>query len=454
MCRMQPIGDRYRLSHELSATFLSSPWSAESLAEAGAAYLGRWPGWIEPLARRAVAVFHVAPLGRERELVELILTFVEQRVPAGEPLLPQVLDTWVPRAAREPVSRPPGLEAWALPVIPTVGELAERLELSIGQLQWLADVRSLERSVPRERLRNYRYRAVPRHGAMPRVIEAPKLRLKEIQRWILREILAGVPAHAAAHGFVAGRSAATHARLHTGQPAVLRLDLRDFFASVPAGRVYRIWRTLGYEPAVAHLLTGLTTNVVPPAVWRQIVGVTPTDAVQTRFWLGRQLATPHLPQGAPTSPALANLAALGLDRRLAGLAAASGLRYSRYADDLTFSGGPRLIRRRGEFEALAGSIARDEGFRINDAKSTTQAAGGRQIVCGVVVNVRTNVPRREYERLKAILHNAAGGDAAGQNRDRLDDFRAHLLGRISWVETLNAARGRRLHELFAAIDWS
>lgn len=84
----------------------------------------------------------------------------------------------------------------------------------------------------------------------------------------------------------------------------------------------------------------------------------------------------------------------------------------------------------------------------------TQAAGGRQTVCGVVVNAHTNVRRTDYDRLRAVLRNAAAGDPASQNRDRVEDFRAHLLGRISWVEALNPARGRRLRELFAAIDWT
>ena len=455
---MQQFGDRYRFASELAEAFLSAPWIADRLAEAGSGLLERWPSWMPSLAQRAVAVFRTAPQD-PHELFSLIAGFLDEQVAAGQPLGPPPPERARPHL-RPPRARPhlrlppPALASWQLPSILTVGDLAERLELSAGQLEWLADVRSLERSVARERLRNYRYLALPRRGGMPRVIEAPKLRLKEVQRWILRAILARVPVHEVAHGFVAGRSVVSHAEIHTGQRAVLRLDLKDFFASVPAGRVYRTWRTLGYDPAVAHVLTGLTTNAVPLAVWQQIASSTPTDAVQSRFWFGRQLATPHLPQGAPTSPALANLAAFRLDRRLAGLAEATGLRFSRYADDLTFSGGSRLIHRREEFEALVGRIVAEEGFQLNDAKSTAQAAGGRQAVCGVVVNVRTNARRDGYDQLRAILHNAARSGPASQNRDGIEDFGAHLLGRISWMEALNPGRGRRLRELYDAIDWS
>ena len=273
--------------------------------------------------------------------------------------------------------------------------LADTLELSLGHLAWLADVRGLERTVSAERLRNYRYRALPRPGGVPRVIEAPKARLKEIQRWVLREILDHVPPHASAHGFSRGRSVITHARAHTGSEVVLALDLRDFFASVTAGRVFGTLVRIGYEPPVAHVLTGLSTNVMPEVMWDVVVRVTDSSATASgaRFWLGRRLATPHLPQGAPTSPALANLAAFGLDRRLAGLARSLDLTYSRYADDLTFSGSAAVLRGRDRLEARIASIAREEGFAINGHKTSLRTRGSRQTVCGIVVNERPNVPR-------------------------------------------------------------
>jgi RNA-directed DNA polymerase len=446
--------ERLELAGKLARAFLESPWKEEPIAESGAACLEHWPRWMPALAQRVVTVFRVAPLERRDKLLELILDFLDRQVGPGAIVAPPPpMNAIGPQPRTVPVSRR-RVPEWPVPAISTVRDLAERLELSDGQLEWLADVRGLERTVAREQLRNYRYRTVPRRGGVPRVIEAPKLRLKEIQRWILHEILSQVPAHPAAHGFVAGRSVVTHAELHTGQPAVLRLDLKDFFASVPAGRVYRIWLALGYGRPVAHVLTGLTTNVLPVSIWRHVAAATEPDAVQPRFRLGRQLANPHLPQGAPSSPALANLAAFRLDRRLAGLARSSGLSYSRYADDLTFSGTARLIRRRPEFESVTRAIVRAEGFVLNDDKALAHAAGGRQTVCGVVVNARTNVRRTDYDQLRAILRNAAAGGPASQNRDQVEDFRAHLLGRISWMEALNPGRGRRLRELFAAIDWS
>ena len=135
-----------------------------------------------------------------------------------------------------------------------------------------------------------------------------------------------------------GRSVHTHAAVHAGAGLVLRLDLRDFFASVPAARVFGVLATLGYPAPVARALTGLATNRAPVAVLAAMDPAPRPGLVAARYALERRLAAPHLPQGAPTSPALANLAAFSLDRRLTGLAAAFGLAYSRYADDLTFSG--------------------------------------------------------------------------------------------------------------------
>ena len=368
--------ERTTLAGELAAAFLTGPWKAEDVAESGAACLDRWPSWMTALALSVVAVFRTPPSDRPGELARLIETFLaEHAAKAEEPEPPRILRLLAGggsgqrhstgRLSRRGVARtrPPLEHDWPIAKIDSADDLAERLELSGGQLAWLADVRGLERTVTAEKLRNYRYLTVARGDGLPRVIESPKARLKEIQRWLLHEILDHVPPHDAAHGFTRGRSVISHARLHTHQETVLRLDLKDFFASIAAARVYGIFVTMGYAPSVAHVLTGLSTNTVAQAVWSRIPRTAERRLVQPRFWLGRQLATPHLPQGAPTSPALANLAAFRLDRRLTGLARASGLRYSRYADDLTFSGAGALRRRAEHFQEVAAKIAPGGGLR-------------------------------------------------------------------------------------------
>jgi hypothetical protein len=134
---------------------------------------------------------------------------------------------------------------------------------------------------------------------------------------------------------------------------------------------------------------------------------------------------------------------------LAGLAASAGLRYSRYADDLAFSGG-RLPRGGADFTALVKTIVRDEGFSLNAAKTDLRTRAARQSVCGIVVNAAPNVPRAEYDRLKAILHNAARHGPTSQG---LAGRRAELQGRVAWVASLNPERGAKLKRRFAEIDW-
>jgi RNA-directed DNA polymerase len=452
---MYEYPDRVLIARELTGAFIDGAWTVDGLSERGAGTLDRWPSWMTGLAMTVTAAHRSAPVDEPERLTALIESFLARRSDDGQPQPPQPVRLVAPLPPRSPRRWPSVKHDWPVAVIESVPTLAELLELSVGQLAWLADVRGLERTVTGERLRNYRYRSVPRAAGPPRLIEAPKARLKEIQRWVLREILDHVPVHRDAHGFARGRSVVSHARGHAGQPVLLTLDLRDFFASIAAGRVYGTFRTIGYQPAVAHVLTGLCTNVVPETIWEVVSRTTGLDAGArgARFRLGRRLATPHLPQGAPTSPALANLAAFGLDRRLAGLARALDLSYSRYADDLTLSGSERLRRGRRAIEALVARIAREEGFAINADKTALRTRGSRQTVCGIVVNAHPNIGRIEYDRLRALLHNAARDGPRTQNRAAVLDFEAHVRGRIAWVSALNPARGEKLQRMFARVEW-
>src|SRR5205807_998791 len=115
----------------------------------------------------------------------------------------------------------------------------------------------------------------------------------------------------------------------------------------------------------------------------------------------------HLPQGAPTSPALANLAAYVLDVRLSGLAKKFGVAYTRYADDLTFSGDEHIIvgKSMNWLIRYMRGIVRDEKFTWNNHKKKIIRSGHRQIVTGLTVNEKPNVSRKEFDRLKAILSN-------------------------------------------------
>ncbi len=436
---------RTRLATGLASAFLSGPWTPVEMARRGGVALGHRYRWLRPLARDVVAAYSRPPLDRPRELAAWIGTNeIFQRA--------WHLATWnnKPRVRQQlPFEAAAGARRWPVPSFTTVGGLGDFLDLEPARLAWIADRRSMERSVDDERLRHYRYEWVSKAGGGLRLLEAPKHRLRETQRLLLRDVLDWIPAHPAAHGFVPGRSVLSFVEPHVGAEVVVKLDLEDFFSSVWAGRVFGVFRTAGYPQDVAHVLTALTTNVVPRAVWRDAPRAVGGEGFERHYRLGRRLATPHLPQGAPTSPALANLCAHGLDRRLAGMAARFGMVYTRYADDLALSG-PVSGATVGRVIELASDIVRDEGFAINELKTRAVTRSQRQRLAGVVINQRPNLARSEYDILRAILHNAARDGLDAQNRAGHPQFAAHLAGRVGWATHLNPGRRATLESLLVA----
>jgi RNA-directed DNA polymerase len=409
--------------------------------------------WLRELAHAARHAYPEAPRDRPRELATFLaacdpfLAAFDIAFERDEPA-PRIQRWYVARTTMAPTR-------WPVAPLASVADLQDLVGLRLGDLLWLADARGLEGKVQDERLRHYRYSWLHKASGGLRLIEEPKPRLKLVQRVVLREVINHIPVHDAAHGFRRGRSAVTYAAAHAGRRLVIHLDLEDFFGTVPAGRIYGIFRTCGYPEPVAHLLTALATNAVPWRVWALRPDRPAGPLAGSDFRLGQHLRHPHLPQGAPTSPALANLVAFRLDGRLAGLAAAAGFAYGRYADDLAFSTDDACGRGRAERLVRAiEAVVVDEGFRINPFKTFFQRSGQRQLLAGVVVNDHPNVRRRDYDALKAILHNCAQHGPQGQNRHGHPNFEAHLRGRISRVGELHPSRGARLLELYGRIDWS
>ncbi len=367
-----------------------------------------------------------------------------------EPLLESVLTSGAIRGLLldSPVMgiKPDGLITFPLPELATWRDVGLWLSLSDAELAWFADLRSRQGHVRDGKLHHYRYSWMPKNSGGLRLIETPKSCLKIIQRTILREILNHIPPHSCAHGFCRGRSTRTFVAPHVGQQAVLRLDLKDFFHSVPVARIGALFRRLGYPANVARLLQGLCTTSVSPA----LAGKPFEDLPWERR---KRLQNRHLPQGAPTSAQLANLCAWHLDCRLEGVAQRFGFKYTRYADDLAFSGSRRLAKMSNFVETLVGAIAIDEGFRLNHRKTRLRQASQRQCLAGIIVNEKTNCRRSDWDQLKAILHNCVKQGPSSQNRDNRPDFKAHLRGRLAYLAWLNPTRGEKLQTLWNKINW-
>lgn len=417
--------------HVVAAAAVAGPWQLDALVERLAAHAG-WggPDEIGLVAAGLLRRWVRPPRGRPQRLAAEVADLLGERL-----------------RRRHVVTDEPPAPQWRWPVAAWTGfdDLARGLDLRPGELDWFADTGGWLRRAPDGPLHHYRRRWVPSTSGA-RLLESPGPRLAELQRRVGRRVLARIPVHDAAHGYVRGRSPHTLAAAHAGRGMVVRMDLEGFFAHVTGARTAGLLRVAGYPPAVAVALAGLLVTAAPPAVLR---AAPPGDDARRR--LLQRLAAPHLPQGAPTSPAVANLLAHRLDRRLHGLAAAVGARYGRYADDLVFSGVAGLPVH--GLVARVGAIATEEGFRVRPDKTRVQPAHHRQRVTGLVVNADPAPARADYDALRALLHNCARTGPDAQNRAAHPAFRDHLLGRIAWVGSGRPARAARLRALFDAIDF-
>jgi len=322
------------------------------------------------------------------------------------------------------------LKANDLPIISSPAELSVAMNIPIPRLRFLAFHSDAPQRV------HYVTFTVPKKSGGTRLLSAPHQSLATAQQWILENILSKVSPHDAAHGFVPGRSTLTNAEPHVGADTVVNVDLKDFFPTITFARVLGVFRALGYSPAIATILALLCTEA--PRRPMTYDGQTYYAATGPRA----------LPQGACTSPALSNLVARRLDRRMLGIAQKLGWTYTRYADDLSFSQRGELTASVGYLLARIRHIADDEGFTVNEKKTRVQRRHQQQSVTGLVVNDRMNVPRKTIRRLRAILHRAQREGFAAQNRDNHPHFEAWVRGMIAYISMSNPEAAQRLRTSF------
>ena len=398
--------------------WLDSPWTRAGLAEAFGGVVE--PARADELAQRVLALMPTEPVDRQTSLRALLVEL---------PVLTEVI---------VPLEPEPAGYRFGVVELPDHRAVATLLNVTLPELEWFADRGGWLRRAS-DPLVHYRHKRLATARGV-RLIGAPKPRLREMQRTILRRVLAPIPVHDACHGFEKGRSAATFAASHVGADVVVRIDLRNFFSSIGVARIRAIFAACGYSASVADVLAHLCTTATPVTTLRGI------DVHHASL-----LRVPHLPQGAPTSPRLANLVARNLDRRLAGYARANGLTYTRYADDLALSG-PAAT----DVDVLlwvVKSIVEAEGFTVNNRKTVVRRRHQRQTLAGLVVNSAPAVPRDTYDALRALLHNCARTGGATQNHADHPNFRAHVYGRIAWVGETHPGRRDRLLAMAARVDW-
>lgn len=251
---------------------------------------------------------------------------------------------------------------------------------------------------------------VTNNGRKKRTIYAPSKILRWVQTRIREGLLLQLSQPECVTGFVPGRGIAYNASRHIDSRTVVNIDLKNFFPSIAPPRVYgMLSRVFNLSPAVASTLTKIMTY------------------------------DDHLCQGFVTSPDIANIVAWRLDRRMEALAAKSELRYTRYADDLTFSGGD-WHGAVDPFIDIVRTIVNEEGFTVNEQKIAIMRRGRRQTVTGCVVSQDHIALRRSTRRrLRAACHHW------GQ---QTDDRKRQIKGWMSYINSLNPAH---VHELEAMI---
>lgn len=210
----------------------------------------------------------------------------------------------------------------------------------------------------------YRSIKIPKKLGGFREINVPIFDLKYLQRWILDNILNNLQPSKYATGFVRDRSIVDNANIHVGANYLLNLDLCNFFTTITFQTVFRLFYYYGYTKEVSYTLAKLCTY------------------------------ERKLPQGSPASPAISNLVCLKLDKRLSRLASTFSINYSRYADDITFSG----LKIPKEFLPLVEMIIIEEGFKINNKKTRFAGRHQRQEITGLIINDGKPRVAKSYKR--------------------------------------------------------
>ena len=270
----------------------------------------------------------------------------------------------------------------------------------------------------------YRVFFIPKRNGSSRIIHSPCDSLRWIQGLIKACILDPAPVHSeCVSAFRAGRSILHHAMQHAGKAVVIKMDLQDFFPSVTFPKVEQVFRKLGFAGAVARQLTLLTTTNLREG--REM----PEEIPPETQGLSRQETWRALPQGSPTSPQLANMAAARLDLRLIGLCKSFGFHYSRYADDLTFSS-PESKAKASTMIRAVQQIVETSGFWVNAEKTRIMRATSTQKVTGLIVGSgQPRVPRKVMRKVRAMVH---------QSKTK-NSFQEHnrLRGYLSFIKMIN-----------------
>lgn len=340
-----------------------------------------------------------------------------------------------------------------LPVIFTLGHLAKITGANYSLLR-----STVER---RREAANYRMFAIKKRSGGRRHIHSVTGDLFRAQQFINEELLQRVKPHPASFAFRSDGGIHRCAAMHCGARWIFHFDIKDFFYSINEAEVYRVFIDAGYRSLLAFEMARLCTTTRLPRhqhkhLWHYGVGSPPKNYT---FYADKTHAMGVLPQGAPSSPMLSNLAANRLDENLTTLADQYGLVYTRYADDLAFSASkdlPGSVSIGHIHRATVGKI-RQCGFRENPDKTRVAGPGSKKMVLGLLVDRgEPRISREMYKRIDRYLYAIEKYGlykvAEYEGFDSALGFRNHVAGLIAFTKDVDTTRWAEFSERQYVLD--
>lgn len=291
---------------------------------------------------------------------------------------------------------------------------------NLESLSFLTGISESESSdLARNILNQYKPILIRKKDNSQRQLWIPNDVLKPVQRKIHEYLKSQYKPPSCVHGLDAMHTIIANAHYHARGPYLLSLDIRDFFPSVHTSRVRRVLSSYFSNEALDRVVA---------------------------------LSTLHheLPQGAPTSPLIANIALANLDRRLLGLAVSLGLRYTRYFDDLFFSGSRNLSR----FSTTIANIVDTEGYKIKVAKTHHYGPGQVRLITGIEISPDSTLHIPNENLILQRLRNLSSKGIVALEDECIHKHRTSLYGLISYVKTVNPQCGLLMQNEFHSINWS
>ncbi|MBF2707442.1 reverse transcriptase family protein [Flavobacterium soyangense] len=293
-----------------------------------------------------------------------------------------------------------------------------------------------------------RFKLKKRRGGF-RVIQTPNEELKYLQRWILFNILDKITVHDSCTGFEKEKSIKQNAEIHLKSEAVLKIDLMRFFDTINEKRIYGLFKNFGYHKNLAVSFAKICTiepnEKFMKSFKKNEIGI-------KNFIIENEEGI--LPQGSPTSPKLSNLVAFKLDKRLYGLALKSKLNYSRYADDITFSGNLDTLKK---IKSIIYKIINEERFFVNHSKTKLLIRGNPFFVTGLSVNNNyVTIPKkRKIDIEHHLFHCLENGVEEHMKICEIKkrNFKDWLLGNIAFVYSVEKELGQKYFDSFNKIQW-